>query len=378
MSFFKYGPIKAVFALFTVLSLLPSVLSAAKRSVEENYALQAEHMAYLENEYYLDYTPLDEDAVTGFDKSAAVASGVKFNEVRFIGTHNSYQLNPTSEYTELSEALDILTFGIATASRTEFYSDYLTQQLELGIRSVELDIETVVKNGETKFVVSHEPNVDITSNCYDFAEALREIKMWSDHNPNHLPVTVIIEPKKNILPVDGMKNFTLDKAKIFDELIREVLGETLLTPADMLRDYDSFAQMRENNDWLSLEATLGKVLVLLHDTTVTKDYINTDKTIKTQAMFPMLRFSDIDKPYASFIIENKPDKAMKHNDETVKNYKLIVRTRADSFTSYSDKKYENSINCGSQIISTDYPVRAEESDNHIFDFGGGVMVCTVQ
>lgn len=376
MEFLKYGPVKAVFALLAAVVLLPSVFAAADKSIDENLAIQSEHTYYLENEYYKNYTPCDEEKVTGFDVDSAVKNAVKFNEVRFIGTHNSYQLQPTDAYKKMYEALDVASFGIASSKLNEFCSDFLTEQFELGIRSIELDIETVVKDGKTGFVVSHEPLVDITSNCYDFSEALREIKLWSDNNPSHLPITVIIEPKKGVPTVGGMKNFSLSYANELDKMLRDILGESLLTPAEMMGEYSDFKQMRENDGWPTLEKTLGKVLVLLHETTVTDKYIKQDTSIKSQAMFPMLRYSDISKSYASFIIENNPQTAEKHRQEVIEENKLIVRTRADSYTSYSDKKYASAVSCGAQIVSTDYPVKVNSDNSHTFDFGNRQTVTT--
>lgn len=374
MNFITSKLTKALTALTAIVPLLFSAISVSNATIDTNIALQNEHMDYLVNEYYAEYTPCDESTIAGFDINDAIADGVKYNEVSFVGTHNSYQTASTAEYSELYSALSDLTFGIIDSSLTDFNMESLTNQLQSGIRSLELDIETVVNNGEISFVVSHSPNIDITSNCYDFEKAIQEVKMWSDANPNHLPITIIIEPKKGIVPINGMKNFNLNYANELDSLLHEVLGESLLTPADMMGDYESFKAMREADGWLTLEETMGKVLVLLHDTTVTDKYIKQDTSIKTQAMFPMLRYSDRNEEYASFIIENSPSDALKHSEETIDNCKLIARTRADSYTSYSDTKYEKAIKSGAQIISTDHPVRSYTTDEHTFTFDNGYTV----
>lgn len=375
MNFCKYGPVRAVFALLCVLALLPQAVCASFASAKENLAMQNEHMAYLENEYYTEnYTPCDESNIASFDIAKAVNDGVKFNEVAFLGTHNSYQLKSNETYTKLYDKLGVLTFGIVDTTKTSFNMDTLTEQLELGMRSLELDIETVVKNGETSFIVCHDPVLDNTSSCYDFEKALEDIKMWSDNNPNHLPVTIIIEPKGNIVPINGLRNFSLQYANEFDKVLAEKLGDALLTPADMMGDYESFKAMREADGWLSLGDTLGKVLVLLHDSSVTDEYINQDTTIKSQAMFPMLRYADINKSYTSFIIDNAPEEALEHEEKSIDECNLIVRTRADSFPTFSDERYENTNKCKSQIISTDYPFKADGTDSHIYSFDG----CTVK
>lgn len=370
--FLKYGPIKAVFSLLSILLvLLPSAISAGYCQVEKNIDYQTEHMKWLKNEYYSqNYVPCDESKIASFNIEDAVASGVKFNEVAFIGTHNSYKLHTTDEFKKLYNALDVLTFGIVKGESAEFTADTLTQQLELGIRNLEIDIETVNKDGEISFVVSHQPYLDNVSSCYDFATALEEIKLWSDNNPGHLPVTIIIEPKKGVLPIDGMRSFNLKYANALDGLVRQVLGDTLITPKDMLREYSNFKEMRENDDWLSLGETMGRVMVLLHDCSVTDDFIKQDETIKSRAMFPMLRYDDRNKTYAGFILDNKINSSLEHESESIDKCKLIVRTRADSFMNYSEKDYELISGSKAQIISSDYVVRSTQTPYHTFSFDG--------
>ncbi len=362
--------IKAIMAWFTVASCFTAALTAADNMVEENIRYQQERMEYLKNEYYVDYTPCDESKFTDFDLDEAIKNGVKYNELIFLGTHNSYQMSATPEYKELYNVLSDMTFGILDRELVEFEMDSLTEQLDLGIRNLEIDIETIDKKGDVSFIVTHNPLYDNTTSCYDFELALEEIKLWSDNNPGHLPLTIIIEPKKDVFPVNDMKQFSIKYAKMFDEILREKMGDKMITPADMMGEYSSLKEMRENDDWMTLEETMGKVIFLLHDTTVTTSYINQDKTIKTQAMFPMLRFVDINKSYASFIIDNNVGEALLHQGITVDKNNLIVRTRADFFPNFSEKEYEYIDNCTSQIISTDYPPRVGESKYHAYSFDG--------
>ncbi|MBQ7296157.1 MAG: hypothetical protein IJW86_08220 [Clostridia bacterium] len=368
----KYGPIKAVLSLVSILLvLLPSAISAGYETVDENIAYQSEHMRYLKEEYYTDsYVPCDESKIAAFDISQAIASGVRYNEVAFLGTHNSYKIGATEQYKKLYDALDVATFGIIGSETADFAADTLTQQLELGIRNLEIDIETVVSDSGADFVVSHIPYLDNVSSCYDLALALSEIKLWSDNNPGHLPVSVIIEPKKAVVPVGGMRGFNIDYANELDALVRNVLGETLLTPKEMMGEYSSFKEMRENDGWLPLGDTMGKVLVLLHDCSATDKFIKQDETIKSRAMFPVLRYNDRNERYTSFILDNEPDTALKHEKESIDKCNLIVRTRADSFPDFSEERYELINKCRSQIVSSDYVVKYGETPYHTFSFDG--------
>ena len=133
-------------AIFTVLFAVPSVFAEAKKEINENYEYQNAHLAKLE-EFYSEYTPADENSFCAFDLDEALNNGVKFNEVSFIATHNSYERQGCDAYKKVYSKLSALTFGIVSESRPEFESENLTDQFEAGIRSVELDVETKDENG---------------------------------------------------------------------------------------------------------------------------------------------------------------------------------------------------------------------------------------
>lgn len=199
--------------------------------------------------------------------------------------------------------------------------------------------------------------------------------MWSDNNPDHLPITIIIEPKSIFIPLEDMKFFNVGYAQVFDKVLREALGEKLFTPEDMLRDYSSFGEMRAADDWCKVKDMLGKVLVLLHDGYVTEDYIALDPSIKTQAMFPMLRKNYIERECTSFLICNDPDELIEISQEVIDEKRIIVRTRADEFTRVTEERREQAFASGANIISTDYPVRTDlTADSYVVTFGGYTTV----
>lgn len=361
--------------LSTVITFV-SLFPASTARLEEDIAWQLQHIAALEQAYANgEIEPADEAAIFAGDLEAELAAGIKFNELSYLATHNSYQTPAVDELKKVYGNLSELTFGLVAAETGDFWSETLTEQLSCGLRSFETDIETFDRDGEISFTCMHSPYIDMTTSCYDFALAMREIAMWSDNNPNHLPITIIIEPKTLFIPLEDMKFFNIDYAKEFDKVLRESLGDNLFTPADMLRDYSSFGEMRAADDWCKVEDMLGKVLILMHETDITEDYIALDSSLRTQAMFPMLREEDIDRDCASFILCNKPEELLEINDE-VKAEKIMVRTRADKFTDVSDERRENAFASGAQIISTDYPVRTDLAENSYYlSFGGYTTVC---
>lgn len=338
--------------------------------VSKNIEYQNNHLEYLQNEYYTDsYVPCDEQKIASFDIEKAFADGVRINEIAVLGTHNSYQLLPTPQRRLQQKILNVLYDG-KKGTKYNFEMDTYTVQLEHGIRNLEIDIETVDKNGDVNFIVTHHPITDNTSSAYDFAKGLEEIALWSDHNPNHLPVYLLIEPKDEVPSMGNMQNFSLEYAKELDKITRDVLGHRLLTPKQIIGDFESLEEMRMADSWPTLKEAAGKIIVLLHPCDVTEDYINLDPSISSQAIFPVLRFRDVERDCASFILDNEPEEAMDNNKKTVGEKNLMVRTRADSYPKFSDERYDFADNCGSHIITTDYPPRTVRQTDHTYTFDG--------
>ncbi len=358
-------------SLIAAVALFAALIPANYEKLDTEITEQVERIAALEKAYASgEIAPVDESAIYAGNLKADLEAGIKFNELSFLGTHNSYQTTSVPEYKKLFKHLSNITFGLVPENSGDFARETLTEQLNNGLRSFEIDIETFERDGEISFTCMHIPTFDMRTSCYDFALAMKEIAMWSDNNPDHLPITVIIEPKRVFIPLEDMKFFNLDYAKELDNVLREALGDRLFTPADMLRDYASFGAMRAADDWCRVEDMLGKVVVMLHETTVTENYIAIDPSIKTQAMFPMLREEDIERDCASIILANKPDELVEIKDE-IKSKKIMVRTRADKFNDISEERRELAFKSEANIISTDYPVRpGMTADSYYVSFGG--------
>lgn len=335
----------------------------------DNIAYQQAHMQYLREKFYVDYQPKGEQTFCNFDLEEALNSGVKYNEMAFLATHNSYQRLSTETTRKYQIPFKILSFGIETFNKTDFESDTLTTQFELGIRSIELDIEAMEKGSQVSFTVMHKPVMDSATTCFDFEQALEEIVMWSDHNPNHLPISIIIESKQEVGPVDGLKIFSIEHAPAFDNVLKTKLGDKLLTPADFLGEHKNFKAMREADDWMKVKDMLGKVVVILHENKMTEDYVELDETLRTQAMIPSLLYKQRNRDYASIIIDNNPKKTVKRKD-TFQQGNFIVRTRADSYPKFSEERYELTEDCGSQIITSDYVPRTVRLNQHTYSFYG--------
>lgn len=367
--------IKLIPVLISTVITFVSVFPASRERLAEEITEQIQRIEALEEAYAGgEIAPVDEASFFAGDLNAELEAGLKFNEISFLATHNSYQSESTETTKKLYRNLSDLTFGLVAANKVDFKSETLTDQLNSGIRSLEIDIEVFDRDGDISFTCMHSPQIEMTTSCYDFELAMKEIAMWSDNNPGHLPITVIIEPKESFLPLKNMKKFSIDYADEFDAALHETLGEKLFTPGDMLRDYASFAEMRKADDWCKVSDMKGKVLILLHHGATTEDYIALDPAIKSQAMFPMLRLVDVERDCASFILANDP-KELLENKETAIESGVIIRTRSDKFTSVTEEQLEYALASPAHIISTDFPPRTDNTaESYVVSFGGRTTV----
>jgi hypothetical protein len=136
-------------------------------------------------------------------------AAINLNEIQVIGSHNSYKIRiepPLMAYLQKKNA--------ALAS-LEYEHIGLTEQLNLGLRGLELDVfhdpnggyhsnpaglDIVRVSGDTPLPfdekeklkepglkVFHVQEIDFRSNQLLFRDALTELKAWSDKNQNHKP-----------------------------------------------------------------------------------------------------------------------------------------------------------------------------------------------
>ena len=365
---FKYKVLLLTVLSPIMLILYLSYLGMGLTYDNANIRYQENHLEYLRTQYYTEsYVPCDEQQLADFNIEQAYSDGTKLDELAIVGTHNSYQTLTYFPKRALDGILDYATSGIRY-DKSDFEMDTLTQQLECGVRKLELDIETV-DDGEVSFIVTHDPIKDNVTSCYNFGKALEEIVMWSDNNPNHLPVYLLIEPKSEVPNIKNMKNFSLQYALEFDNVLIDVLGDRLLTPAMAMGEYESLEEMRSADDWPTLKDCAGKIIVLLHPCDVIYDYIDVDSSIKTQAMFPVLGLGEADASYVSYVLVNDPFVAAQYRETTAEK-NLIVRTRADDYPYFSDERYAATDNCGAHIVTTDYPPRTVREEQHTYTFNG--------
>jgi Phosphoinositide phospholipase C, Ca2+-dependent len=303
------------------------------------------------------------------------------NHVQFIGSHNSYKEYIDPKLMKLIEKADTS----RSLKSVEYHHVGLSEQLNLGLRALEIDIAADEKGGkyarpkgldwagktptrpydtegvmnEAGFKVLHIQDIDFRSNCLTLKKCLEELKQWSNAHPTHEPIFITMNAKDDTIK---RAEFTVPEkftAPVYDQLDKalvDYLGKgKIITPDEVRGKFASLEEAVLKNGWMKRSEAQGKFIFVLDETTVkTADYINNHPALKGRVMFTN---SPVGTPEAAILIMND---AVKDGEKIKENVKkgYIVRTRADADTreartnDYS--RFEAAKASGAHIISTDY------------------------
>lgn len=351
-----------VTAVVLILTVLLTAITANSYFVgKKYYNWQTNHLTTLQTTYENSYSPVNEQVFTQFEIDEN--PDTPLNELQFMGTHNSYKMKASP----ISKIINHFTAGVIENKDDTTLYDYvfepISNQLDSGIRSFELDI-LANKNGT--FPCSHHAFFDNASSCLNFELAVKELKLWSDANPDHMPITVLVELKNWLLPIPGTKDFDVETMRALDKIIREAAGDSLYRPADMLKDCETMQQALDVNGWPTLSDVKGKIMFILHPDSITEDYISSDMTMQSQSFFPMLK-GDMKVSNAELktntetwqnnvimFMCNSPVEQFE-DIKALKSAGYFVRTRSDSYRNFDSENISAAIASGANIISSDYP-----------------------
>lgn len=313
---------------------------------------------------------------------------LKINQLQVIGSHNSYRQRtyaPILQY--LFDNLDSLPPGFTPlvwdydhVSLDEQFSDY-------GIRSIELDVYNDPDGGlfyyrigngsvmedpesnepkllEPGLKVMHFPDLDYNTHYLTFKDAITAVKNWSASNPNHVPISIMVETKNdspNALLGDPFTvTIPFDKTAVesIDQEIKDIYGNDLIgvmTPDQVRGTYASLNEAVLANNWPRLGDARGKVMFILSTNNEMKAaYLDGHATLENRTMFV---FSEAGNPETAFVKLEDPE-----NDEVAIRTRVgegyMVRTRADANTlearSGETQRRDAALSSGAQIVSTDY------------------------
>lgn len=335
-----------------------SATVSAKDAKEVWINWQEEYVAYLEQCYKNDANfsrVNEEDFLTRTTLSEVY--GAKLNEIRYIASHNSYKTGLTPETKFFYHG----PFGAIMGKKFDYIFDTITEQLNCGIRSIELDANKIKTDDGFKIECLHGDLLETNSTMINFEKGLKEIRMWMDRNPDALPIIVLVEPK-------GGKNFDLEAFEKFDEMLFSAFGDKLVTPKKLLdtagvKDFDEF---RKNNAYPTVESLKGKIIFLLHEKDSLETYMNRDPDMQKSAMNIALEYTTVLKKgsaysrFAFTTILNDPTKSKDRIAQAINRDNFMVRTRLDKYAVVKEHWYKNGIESGANILSTDYTPHVKE------------------
>lgn len=303
---------------------------------------QNRYMKQLQSKYQ-NYIPIDETQFVNFDLNDET---IALNEIQLLASHNSYKKTGS----EIGKFFVGLGDSFAEAKSLRYGYRHLTEQFEHGIRSQEWDVR-YQNNG---FQINHVPLVDNSSVAPQFDKALEEVALYSEHNPHHIPIIILIELKNDWMMLNPLlKNIGANEIQLLDKLIEEKLGNRLFKPSDMINSSLTLRETIENNGWPSVHALLGKVLFVLHPGFATDTYYALDETLSSQTMFIGVDHNNLEQPYAAFVVHNNPSPSQ---IQPMIEAGFIVRTRIDSGLQFDDQIFEQAVWSGAQILTTDFSI----------------------
>lgn len=336
------------------------------------------------------------------------------NAVQVVGTHNSYALPADARVMEtMAPRLTALMAAMKSkmsreqsaamadehpggltdmAQTLDYVQMPLQAQLRSGVRSVEIDLQPDPRGGayadplpyrelrakgvtdlapiyrdelsKPGLKVLHVADLDFRSQCPTFRSCLRLLRQWSDAEPNHSPVFVLLEPKLSGLDkvIPGATTVPpFDKAQFeeIDDTIRSVLGrDKVITPDDLRGKQTTLETAVLARQWPTLGQARGKFVFLF-----------LVPAMNLQAFAPYLQGRPSLEGRMAFV-QGKPgmahtafmlfDNALTHGpeirDAVRKGY--LVRTRADIDTADArrndPRRRDAALESGAQIVSTDY------------------------
>lgn len=220
--------------------------------------------------------------------------------------------------------------------------------------------------------VFHVTDFDPDAVCHTFVECLKQLKKWSDANPNHVPITVDLELKTDapacqlggVCPGEAT-NWTLPRLLNVDAEILSVFPKKqLVRPDDIRKGSLTLEQSVLQNGWPKLSDARGRFLFFFDNDPKPSDPNSPRELYRASA--PSLQ----NRTVFTNSLEGSPDAAViKHNEprgnDTAEIQRLVckgylVRTRSDvpldTVLNRTIEMRNSAFASGAHIVSTDFPV----------------------
>ncbi len=321
---------------------------------------------------------------------------LKINQIQCIGSHNSYK-----------QAIDPALFSMLTKldstrfKAIEYSHSSLTEQLNLGLQNLEIDIYADTKGGkyakpmglslakgqapfdsagvmtEPGFKILHIQDIDFRSNCLTFRQCLQELRRWSESHPNHYPVFVTMNAKNDTIRRPGFtipEPFTAPVLAQLDSTLLATLGRNhLIIPDDVRGKAATLEAAVLAGNWPTMKSAQGKFMFVLDETGKTRaTYLAGHPSLAGRVLFTNAEPGTPDA--AVVILNNAIGDSAKIRTYVQRGY--LVRTRADSDTKQARandyRSFDAAQRAGAQIITTDYYAKSQFfPSNYVIRFPDG-------
>lgn len=323
---------------------------------------------------------------------AAAGPGPRIDQLRLLGTHNSYHLAP-----------DSFTAGLVAAAVPEEARAIdcsqrpLAEQFErLGVRHVELDCYrdpdggrfaapmalalagTVGRGAALEWreelerpgiKVLHSPGFDFRTTVPSLDAALREVRRWSDAHPAHVPLFILLELKSDAFVPPPPLPWTEEGFEELEATIRGVFPrERILAPDDVRAEAATLRDAVAGKGWPSVEAHRGKVVFLLDNEGDVRDaYLAGSPVLEGRLLFASV---PRDHPAAAFMKRNDPVRDQAEIRALVAEG-FLVRTRVDAGLDEPRRgdltRFRQAVDSGAQLLSTDVPEPSARFPGYLLD-----------
>ena len=309
---------------------------------------------------------------------------LKLNQIQVIGTHNSYHAGIAASESKLWQAKHAEDY-----KGLDYRHKPLTEQLESGVRQIELDIFADSKGGlyahpagprmvaeaqlppdpdfdpnglmaKPGFKVMHVQDIDYRSNCQPFTECLRQVRDWSHAHPGHIPIFILVETKEHD-PDDAQLHLTEPEPftpSVFDALdaeIRSVFSASeMIVPDDIRGHYRTLNEAVLAGNWPTLASARGKAVFLLDQRPAGPRYLAGHPSLRGRILFTNATPGE---PDAAFIERNE---GPAEEIAALVRQGYLIRARTDAETKAArindTTTRDQMMASGAQLLSTDYPV----------------------
>jgi len=367
-------------------------------------------------------------------EAEALSDTLKLNQIQVLGTHNSYAQPIDSQVmhyvSQRVEPMLAQRLAQMPPERLAEYREYhpnevpmrealaydhppLSEQLEAGLRSLEIDVyydptggrfvepasyRMLHKQGKTGllphdttglsepgFKVLHIADFDFRSHCPTFAGCLAELKNWSEAHPNHVPIFILLEVKQQGMPIFPEPTEVLPfDSTAFEALDQEIVAglgrEKVLIPDDVRGNYATLEAAVLAHNYPTLAEARGKFVFLMLpaiDEAAASLYWAGRPSLERRIMF--VRSSPGLHRAAFLLLDNSLMREADIQQRVKEGY--LVRTRSDIET-YEAKvndhhRTEAAFRSGAQVVSTDFfrPGNAYGTDYVVSLPGGEAVRC---